>query len=64
MIVPLSAILRVFRVLPRTLPVVETFYSLDFIHRPYFVLYCGRVPAANAPPDALQPKAYCTNPGR
>ena len=27
-----------------------------------FVLYRGRVPAANAP-DALQPKAYCTNPG-
>ena len=25
-------------------------------------MLCGRVPAANAP-DALQPKAYCTNPG-
>ena len=27
------------------------------------VMLCGRVPAANAPPDALRPEAYCTNPG-
>ena len=30
--------------------------------RPIYLLYCSRVPVT-MPPDTLQPKAYCTNPG-
>ena len=38
---------------------LKTLFYLTYV----YLLYCGRVPAANALPDALQPKAYCTNPG-
>ena len=44
---------------------IITSYSVKFVIIKFKnhtnIMLCGRVPAANAP-DALQPKAYCTNP--